>query len=157
MSSKEEQAIEVQADRKDKSLKLGPVIKVVATQLGFDLIDVEGSDEFGAGSGFYAVFYSGTTASASIGFGTLALIDSSISYGNNTANRINPISFDQLDLNQFDMVEINFGASAALDNIRFIPIHEPATMLLLGSALIIIAGIGSKRPFKKKRQIGHNL
>jgi hypothetical protein len=118
--------------------------------LGFDLIDVEGPDEFGPGSGYYAVFYSETNASASIGFGTLALMDGSIRYGDNTANRIHSVSFDQFGLNRFDRVEIYFGGSAAIDNIKFIPMPEPATMLLLGSALIVIAGIGGKRPFKKR-------
>ena len=118
------------------------------SSFGFDLIDVEGPDEYGTDSGYYAVFYSGNNASASIGFGTLALMDNSISYGDNTANRINSISFDQLGLTQFDRVEINFGGSAAVDNIRFNPVPEPASMLLVGSGLILLAGIGRKK-FKK--------
>lgn len=119
---------------------------------GFDLIDVEGRDEYGASSGYYAVFYSGNSASASIGFGTLALMDGSITYGNNTANRINPISFDNLGINHFDRVEINFGGSAAIDNIRSTPVAEPATMLLLGAGLVTMAGIGRKKIFSRKEK-----
>ena len=53
-------------------------------------------------------------------------------------------------LTKFDRVEINFGGSAAVDNIGFNPIPEPATMLMVGSGLIILAGIGRKKFLKKK-------
>lgn len=116
---------------------------------GFDLIDVEGMEEYTVG-GYFAAFYSAGAMQALIGFGNLAALDPSIQYGNNTANRISPISFDHLELNRFDMVEINFGGSAAVDNIRFNPVPEPASMLLVGSGLIVLAGVGRKKFLKKK-------
>ena len=51
----------------------------------------------------------------------------------------------------FDNEEINFSGSAAVDNSRFYPIPEPATMLMVGSGLIVLASIGRKKFQKKKR------
>ena len=59
---------------------------------GFDLIDVEGPEEFGVDSGFFATFFDETTTVlAKVGFGSLVLRDSAV-YGNNTINRISPFT-----------------------------------------------------------------
>jgi len=118
---------------------------------GFDIIDMEGSEEFDDDSGFFATFFMGGSELARVGFGefdgTIAspFFDPAVSFGNNSANRIDPITAAALGLTAFDRVEINFGGSGAIDNIDFTPIPEPATMLLVGSGLIGLAALRRKK------------
>jgi hypothetical protein len=123
---------------------------------GFDLIDVEGAEEYngssdpGPDSGYFAAFYMSGSHSTTVGFGqfldgTSPFHDATVSFGNNTANRIDPITAARLGLSQFDWMEINPGGSAALANIRFNPVPEPASFLLVGLGLIALAGISRKK------------
>lgn len=114
------------------------------THFGFDIVDLEGvmaeagSVEFFAnGSSVGSVAFSEFTNNASIFF------DSSVVFGNNTANRIQPI--DILDVNQiagaFDRVVIHMGGSGAVDNIYYVP--TPGSFAMLG-----IAGVAG---FRRRR------
>lgn len=105
------------------------------TGFGFDLLDVEGSVEYGDDSGYFATFYSDATEIGHIGFGDL-LADLTIVYGDNSANRISPITADYLGIDSFNRVEINFGGSAAIDNIQFAAVPEPSTIILFGFGLL---------------------
>ena len=123
-------------------------------EIGFDLIDVEGPGEFepDVDGGFFATFFTGGTELASVGFGdfidnTSLFFDSTVTYGNNLANRISPISASALSIAAFDRVEINFGGSAAIDNLTWTPvpgtpIPEPSSLALFGVA---VAGLVSRR------------
>lgn len=78
-------------------------------------------------------------------------------YGNNTINRIELVTAAELSASigkaestKFDRALINSGASAGVENSRFNPVPEPASMLLVGAGLIVLAGIGRKKFFKKK-------
>lgn len=111
------------------------------TMFGFDIVDLEGVLEemgsvefFANGSSIGSVAFSDFTNNASIFF------DSTVVFGNNHANRIQPI--DILDVNAiagaFDRVVIHMGGSGAVDNINYVP--TPGSMAMLG-----VAGVAALR------------
>jgi len=114
-------------------------------EFGFDLVDVEGPTEFGNDAGYAALFFSGGSLVARIGFGDF--IDPTsphyldgVEYGNRYANRIDPIQASTFGSESFSRVEINLGGSAGVDNIRVrVPEKQVpdagATSLLLGVAM----------------------
>ena len=115
------------------------------TEIGFDLIDVEGPNEYGNDSGYVAVFYDGSTELASVGFGEFIDDGSAFfqgydfQYGNNYANRVDPITAAQLGISSFDKVEFNFGGSMGIDNLVWetvtVSAPEPGTLALLVAGL----------------------
>ncbi len=93
------------------------------TSFGFDLIDVEGVEEYGKDSGYFATFF-GVFSTVRISFADLVtnitpFYDPTIEFGDHHANRIQPITAASLGLESFNKVEINFGGSAAVDNITY--------------------------------------
>lgn len=123
------------------------------TSFGFDIVDVEGPDANGNDSGYSVQFFMGETAIASVGFGSFLdesslLYDSSVAFGDNSANHIDQIIAAELGASAFDRVEINFGGSAAIDNLTFTPVPLPSAIFLLGAGLCGLAGIQRKK-FKK--------
>jgi hypothetical protein len=117
------------------------------TSFGFDLIDVEGAEEFENAGGFAAVFFDAIGGElARIGFGTFIGRDSA-SFGNNSVNRISPINFvSDLRLDPSDQVmrvEINMGGSGGVDNVNW-TVPEPTTIALLGIGLLGL-GFRSRR------------
>lgn len=121
------------------------------SSFGFDIVDVETPDEF-SNEGYSLQFYLEGTELASVGFGSFVdpnspLYDPTISFGDNHANHIDQIIAAELGITAFDRIAINFGGSAAIDNLTF-STPLPSAIILLGTGLIGLAGIQRKK-FKK--------
>ena len=113
------------------------------TSFGFDLIDVEGTAEFTQGSGFFATFTDLTTT-VSVAFKDLInpvskFYDSTVKFGDNSANRIQPITAAQLGLTSFSKVTINLGGSGAVGNINYEKDGPPVAAPTPSAA---VAGLG---------------
>lgn len=109
---------------------------VPITQFGFDLVDVEGPAEYNNNAGYFASFYLNGNLEARVGFGSFVdpsspFYDPTVRFGDNSANRIQPITARAVGLPFFDRVVLNFGGSGGTDNIFFTPIPEPSSLMLL--------------------------
>ena len=106
----------------------------VATALGFDVIDTEGVVIEGSSVEF---FLNGSSL-LEISFDEFIdsnsqFFDSSISFGNNSANRIDPIEV----ADGFDTFVINAGGSSAYDNFVIVPAPASAALLGLGGLVAV--------------------
>lgn len=120
--------------------------RVPITAFGFDLIDVENDLEKILGSFFALQSSSGN--SAIIPFAAFVENDPSnpyyiagLEFGNNSANRIDPITAAVLGLIDFNKVQIHLGGSGAIDNIVYAPVPVPASAVLLFSGLLGLIGV----------------
>jgi hypothetical protein len=118
---------------------------------GFDVVDIEGPEEYGQDSGYFATFYLGPTELGRVGFGELidpisSFYDPTIVYGDNSANMIQPITSSDLGTSPFDRVEINMGGSGGVDNINWTHVPEPSSIILLLSGFFGLLGL--KRKFR---------
>ena len=122
---------------------------------GFDVVDVEGPDEYGNGGGFVATFYKEDRRLNSFSFGDFITpgtlyYDASIVYGNNSANRLPTILASDLGVEHFDRVEVSMGGSGGIDNIRFDrPSVVPTPSAALGGLGML--GLGLLRRSRKSR------
>jgi hypothetical protein len=116
--------------------------------IGFDLIDIE-SATLEAGS--VATFLNGGAALTTVDFAdflNLGAFDRNAVYGNNSANRIAPLTAAEMGIGSFDQVIISMGGSGAVDNITWSTVPEPATSALLAGGLL---GLGWRRAYRPKR------
>jgi len=100
---------------------------------GFTLIDVEENGEFNNETGFYALF-SGGGGSTKVSFADLVdpdsdYYDASIAFGNNSANRVDHITADQLGLSSIDSVSINMGGSGAVGGFEVSGVPTPGAVV----------------------------
>ncbi|QDT62896.1 PEP-CTERM sorting domain-containing protein [Calycomorphotria hydatis] len=137
---------------------------------GFDAIDVEGPKKAhghhaGDDADYNVTFYDDGNALATVGFDQFItpgdpFFDASVKYGNNSANRITPITVAALNaafglaISAFDMVEIHFGGSTAVDNIYWTfaddgggtgIVPEPGALSLSLLGLVSLAAIYRRR------------
>jgi hypothetical protein len=103
----------------------------VKTGIGFDILDLESPDVEATSLKLYL---DGSLV-ASIDFADFInpgsdLYDASVSFGNNSANRIGLISAADLGIAGFDTAKFKFGGSMAIDTIKTVP--APGTFALLG-------------------------
>ena len=113
---------------------------------GMDLIDIEGPSEYNRNSGFFATFFGGG-AESRLGFELFITPSSSfyrpgVVYGNNSANKIEPITAESLGLTEFSRVEINFGGSGGIDNVNYqfaVGVPEPASIALATAGVSLLA------------------
>ena len=90
---------------------------------GFDLVDVEGTKS-GEEPG-RVEFYSGDFLVESVLFSEL--LDETL-FGDNSANRIDPINVINAQF-PVDLVRIQLGGSAGVDNIRYTPLDDPGPIV----------------------------
>lgn len=114
------------------------------SEVGFDLVDIEGNSLESGSISLLLTDGEGSEKWVEIPFSTF--LDES-DLGNNTANRIEPFQAaqwagDDADLTGIATLKINLGGSGAVDNVRFEPVPEPASALLLGLGLI---ALGARR------------
>lgn len=105
-------------------------------QFGFDLVDVDGPREYNSNAGYFASFYLDGNLEARVGFGSFIdpaspFYDASVEYGDNSVNRIRPITAREVGMPQFDRVVLNFGGSGGTDNIFFSVVPEPGVLGLM--------------------------
>ena len=119
---------------------------------GFDVVDVESAT---AENGMVFFFADGDdTADARVEFMDFVtagsgFYDPSISYGDNTANRISPITAEALGIASFQRVTITMGGSGGVDNLAFTSVPEPTTVVLMAMGLLVAIARPSLRNAKK--------
>ncbi|MBW2270460.1 MAG: PEP-CTERM sorting domain-containing protein [Deltaproteobacteria bacterium] len=112
---------------------------VAVSSFGFDAVDIESGE-----SGGTIVLHDGA---GSVSFAFDELLPSAL-FGDNTANRFDPLVASQIGLEAIDRVTIVFGGSGGIDNLTFEqnePVPEPSTFALLGLGLAGIASQGRQR------------
>lgn len=109
----------------------------IMTSFGFDVIDMEGPvremssiEFFLFGSSVATVDFNEFVTAGS------DFYDPTVRFGNNSANRITPITSAQLGIDGFTSVVIHVGGSAAYDNIVVVP--APASGLMLGLGGLVL-------------------
>ena len=89
---------------------------------GFTIIDVEGPEEFQTNTGFFLDFLADGVEVGRIDFADLVtpgsdFYDSTIMFGNRSANRIQPITAASLGVDGFDRDDISLGGSAIVTQV----------------------------------------
>lgn len=116
------------------------------TSFGFTLIDVEETGEFNDQTGFFATF-TGNGGTVKVSFADFidsnsAFYDPTVKFGDNSANRIAPITAKQLGLASIDHATINFGGSAGVGELRYTAIPTPGAA---GLGLAMLGLVSARR------------
>jgi len=150
------------------------------TAIGFDLLDIETSGEFlnndpsnsssPAGTrttSGYVGFFENDVEVARVGFneftagGAFRTDNSDVEFGNNSANRFEPITVADLNgfasttVANFDRIEFNFGGSGAVDNLTYTSFTSPPSPAEVpeASSVLIWALLGLTVGGYRRRQL----
>jgi len=112
------------------------------TEFGLDLVDIELAVENGD-IAFYRGGVGGTLVGV-VGFGDLvdsgsSFYDPTVTFGNNTANRIAPIAASAFSVPDFDTVVVYMGGSGAIDNVQYTVVPEPLLVSLLAGGVLLLS------------------
>ena len=107
------------------------------TSFGFDIVDVESVTLENA----FITFYLNSLQVGQVQLSDLSntrsiSLDPTIQFGNNSANRIQPITAGDLGASGFDRVVFSMGGSGAVDNVTFVP--EPGSLALIALAGVVV-------------------
>ena len=98
---------------------------------GFDQVDRDDCN------GDLVNFYKNGMLLDTVTYNEMAVMDSTIDYGNRKANRLPDITSDMVG-DSFDEVRINVSGSHGFDNVRFTAVPEPATAMVLGMGSFLV-------------------
>jgi hypothetical protein len=124
--------------------ELSFAFRVSVLDFGLDLVDIDdalvedGSLEFFDGETSVAISFTEFIDPKS------AFYDETIEFGDNSANRIAPVSAKLLGLEQIDGVTVNLGGSGGVDNLTGTIVPEPSTAILSLLGLIGLASVGRR-------------
>ena len=117
---------------------------------GFTIVDVEGPEEFETNTGFFLDFLSNGQDVATFDFADFVtegsdVFDSSIVFGDRSANQIQPITAAQLGVASFDEVRISLGGSAVIAQVTANPAVVPTPSAALAGLALLGAGALRRR------------
>ena len=116
---------------------------------GFTVVDVEGPREFATDTGHFVSLFSAGEEVLRVDFADFltegsGFFDPSISFGDNSANRIGPIEASLAGVDSFDAAVVALGGSAVVDRIRTTTAAIP-TPGAAGAGLLALAGFAARR------------
>ncbi|MDJ0787093.1 MAG: hypothetical protein QNK05_09835 [Myxococcota bacterium] len=133
----------------DEGSRAAGVLELVLSEavlsFGIDLIDIEDSGPSEPGS--FTFFDDAGASQVTVSWSELeagGAFDQGAVFGNNSLNRIAPITAASLGLSGIDRVAINLGGSGAIDNV-VLGVNEPATLALLASGVSGLLWMGRRR------------
>lgn len=128
---------------------------------GFTLVDIEETGEFNNQTGFFASFFGGGET-AKVAFADLIdpssrFYDPTVAFGNNSANRIQLLTAQDLGLPAIERVMINFGGSGAVGELRYLPLDNltedsGSVVPTPGAAAAALAGLGGLGLLRRRRR-----
>ena len=116
---------------------------------GFIAIDVEGPEEFATGTGDFVSLFSAGEEVFRADFADFitegsGLFDSSVAFGNNSANRFAPIEATLVGVDSFDQAVIALGGSGVIDEIVTTAVSVPTPAAAV-AGLALLTGVAGRR------------
>lgn len=119
---------------------------------GLDLVDVESATTENGSIVFFDGASSATVTLSDFVNAASSFYDPTITFGNNSANRIAAITAAELGLEQIDAVTVSLGGSGGIDNLTGTVIPEPTTALMMLLGLAGLAYGSERRPAASRHE-----